>query len=102
ARMASWLGPADAQMNLPESAEKNSAIGRAFSFLSASPVITTAPVSISLGVKPASAYAWWMNWVTLSVSIWVPVMYGVSMIFDRYSTSRSVTRNLAENAAPSR
>ena len=49
------MGPAVAQMKRPDSSENISRIGWAFSFFSASPVITTAPVSISSGVYPASA-----------------------------------------------
>ena len=54
ASKASCIGPADAQMKRPDSSEKYSRMGCAFSFLSASPVMTTAPVSTSSGVKPAS------------------------------------------------
>ena len=55
ASRASCMGPAVAQMKRPDSSENISRIGWAFSFFSASPVITTAPVSISSGVYPASA-----------------------------------------------
>ena len=39
---------------------------------------------------------------TLAVSMSVPELYGVSMMGERYSTSRSVTLNRAESPAPSR
>jgi hypothetical protein len=39
---------------LPEYLAKFSTMGWAFSFFNASPVMITAPVSISSGIKPAS------------------------------------------------
>ena len=53
----SRLWPADAQTNFPVSSANRSAIARALTRLSASPVRITAPESMSSGVSPAASNA---------------------------------------------
>ena len=53
----SRLWPADAQTNLPLSSANRSAMARALTRLSASPVRITAPESMSSGVSPAASNA---------------------------------------------
>jgi len=54
----------------------------AFSFLAASPVTTTAPVSMPSGVSPARAYVSRMKESSRSVSIRKGSRYGVKRIGD--------------------
>jgi hypothetical protein len=63
----------------------------AFSFRAASPVVIAAPVSMSSGFQPASAYERSMNFARASVSIRDGEEYGVSITSDRWMTFRSTT-----------
>ena len=90
--MPSRLWPAEAHTNLPPESAKRSATALALARSSAAPVRMTAPVSMSFGSRPASAYAARTKrsraWTSIKPS---SARYGVNRIGERCSTSRWTT-----------
>lgn len=72
ARRPSCIGPADTDTNRPDQSATIRAMFSALAFLSASPVMTIAPVSMSRGAKPAALYSSSMSRRIRSVSIRSP------------------------------
>lgn len=75
--MDSRSGPAVETTKSPAKPERRSSTRAALSFLAVSPVMITAPVRVSLGVKPARLNSPSTRRATASASIMVLVFRGV-------------------------
>ena len=89
--IVSKFGPAVAQTKRPASSENSSAIFRAFSRRAASPVMITAPVSMSSRANPASWNVASTSSLSGAASMFQSPVNGVSKIRERAITRRSNT-----------